>query len=107
MVKTIIAREHVEQYIRNSMEPVSFTKLVDEFTYPSTREDRLNNLKAHLENILNTAIDSGSILQYKDHLLIFAWRFGMRRSIYGRTNNLSLKSIYLYPQINCNFKRNV
>lgn len=66
MVKTLV-REHVEQYIRDSMEPVPYTKLVDEFTYPSARGEKRNNVKDQLENILNIAIDSGSIIQYKDH----------------------------------------
>lgn len=66
MVK-ILARETVEQYIRDSMEPVSYTKLIDEFTYPSTRAEVRKNIKGQLENILNAAIDSGSILQYRDH----------------------------------------
>lgn len=66
MVK-ILARESVEQFIRDSMEPVSYSKLIDEFTYPSTRASSRRNIKAQLEKILNVAIDSGSVLQYRDH----------------------------------------
>lgn len=62
-----IAREEVEQFIRDTMEPISYSKLINEFSNHSKSAEQRKNVKAQLEIILHTAIDSGSIVQYRGH----------------------------------------
>lgn len=62
-----LGRERVEKYIRDTMEPISYSKLINEFSNHTNNEEHRKSVKAQLENILHTSIDSGSIVQYKGH----------------------------------------
>lgn len=62
-----LGRDSVEKYIRDTMEPVSYSMLINEFSNHSKKEECRKYVKAQLENILHTSIDSGSIVKYNDH----------------------------------------
>ncbi|KAH8418774.1 hypothetical protein KR222_002163 [Zaprionus bogoriensis] len=68
MVKKI-DKDNVEQYIRNNMEPVSYSDLISVFSQPNANENMRKTAKLQLDNILHSSINAGAIVHYQEHFI--------------------------------------
>ncbi|KAM8716912.1 hypothetical protein ACLKA7_003735 [Drosophila subpalustris] len=66
-MSTKIPEDKVIEYIRNTLEPVSYEVLISKFCSSKADKETRNAVKAQLQDILVSNVKSGSLMHYRNH----------------------------------------